>query len=90
MEEMRHISLDEIFDKEQRKKLKKFLKEHKGEDPMELTGKFKEMFREWEKDLLKKGILPDYLAYAFAYQLSKFGYEKVIHELSKKKLDEVV
>jgi hypothetical protein len=84
------VTLDIIFTKEQRKELKNFLIGKKGTDPMELTEELKTLFRKWEKDLLEKGILPDYLAYAITYQLSRVGYDRMIFELSKKKLDEVV
>jgi len=83
----RELSVREIFNKDQRKELSKFLKEKKDKPPLELTDDFKTLFKKWEKDLLEKGILPDYLAYAFAYQLSRVGYDRMIHEL---KLKEVV
>ncbi len=90
VEEWRAVPLDKIFTKEQRKELKKFLKEKKSTDPMELTVELKTLFRKWGDDLRERGILPDYLAYAFAYQLSRVGYDRMIFELSKKKLDEVI
>jgi len=83
MDEWSSKKLSEIFNSEQRKKLKKFIREHEDEDPMELTKKLKEMFGEWKEDLEKKGLLPDYLAYAFAYQWKRFGSDRVIHELRK-------
>lgn len=72
------------------KKIKAFLDEHKKEDPCELTGKLKEMFSEWREELEEKGVLPEYLAYAFAYKLKQFGYDRMMFELSKKRLGDVV
>ena len=89
MAEWKYLSLQEIFNKEQRKELKKFLKKNKGKPPSELTPELKKLFNKWKEDLLSKNILPDYLAYAFTYILSRYGYDKVIFELSKKKLEEV-
>lgn len=89
-EDWRALSLQEIFTKEQRKELKKFLKDKKDIPPLELSRELKPLFKKWEKDLLAKGILPDFLAYAFAYQLSRVGYDRMILELSKKKLKDVV
>jgi hypothetical protein len=83
--EVRQATLAEIFSKEQAKELKKILEEakRKGKDPLELTDVFRQTFAKWEKDLTAKEILPDYLAYAFAWTLSRYGYDKAIVELNK-------
>ena len=78
-----YIPITEIFTDEQKKELKKFLKEHKHERPLELTGELKKLFGKWKEDLIRKGILPDFLAYAFAFKLSQVGYDRMIDELSK-------
>lgn len=85
MAEVRQATLGEIFSKEQAKELKKILEEakRKGKDPLELTDVFRQTFAKWEKDLTAKEILPDYLAYAFAWTLSKYGYDKALVELNK-------
>lgn len=83
MAEWETKKLSEIFNREQRKELKEFVKKHKGEDPIELTKKLRLLFGKWREDLRNKGILSDYLAYAFAYQWKKFGSDRVIHELKK-------
>jgi hypothetical protein len=83
--EIRQTTLGEIFNKEQAKELKKILEEAKRKnlDPLELTDVFKQTFAKWRGDLLEKEILPDYLAYAFAYVLSQTGYDRAINELNK-------
>jgi len=85
MSEMKKVPISEIFNKEQAKELKNILEEAKRKnlDPLELTDVFKQTFAKWEKDLLEREILPDYLAYAFAYTLSKSGYDRAINELNK-------
>lgn len=74
----------EIFNKEQAKELKNILVEAKRKniDPLELTDVFKQFFSKWESGLMSKEILHDYLAYAFAFALSKAGYDKAINELN--------
>jgi len=78
------VKLSDIFNREQAKELKKVLEEAKRRkrDPLELTDEFKQIFSKWESDLIAKEILPDYLAYAFAFVLSKTGYDKAINELN--------
>jgi hypothetical protein len=85
MAEIRQVPISEIFNKEQAKELKKILEEAKRKnlDPLELTDVFKQTFAKWKGDLLEKEILPDYLAYAFAYVLSQTGYDRAINELNK-------
>jgi hypothetical protein len=85
MAEMKKVSVSEIFNKEQAKELKKILEEAKRKnlDPLELTDVLKQTFSKWEGDLLEREILPDYLAYAFAYALSQTGYDRAINELNK-------
>jgi len=80
---MKFLSMKEIFTRPQARELIKFLKDRKNakRNPMDMTGDFKTMFRKWEDDLMKKGILPDYLAYAFAYQLQRAGLERMLAEL---------
>lgn len=81
---MKLVKLSDIFNREQAKELKKVLEEAKRRkrDPLELTDEFKQIFSKWESDLIAKEILPDYLAYAFAFVLSKTGYDKAINELN--------
>lgn len=81
---MKLVKLSDIFNREQAKELKKILEEakRKKRDPLELTDEFKQLFSKWESDLIAKEILPDYLAYAFAFVLSKAGYDKAINELN--------
>lgn len=82
-QEWRSLSLKEIFSRPQAKELIKFLRDRKNakRNPMDMTDDFKTMFRKWEHDLMKKGVLPDYLAYAFAYQLMRAGTERILAEL---------
>jgi hypothetical protein len=90
MSEWKTISLLELFTKDEKKEIKKFLIENKGKSPYELTGKLKELFGKWRNELEAKGILSDYLAYAFAQKLAEVGYDKMIWEFSKRNLKKVI
>jgi hypothetical protein len=69
------VSLEEILTKEQLKELRNLVEEKKKKkvNPLspEYTMQLKELFRKYEKELLKKGVLPDYLAYAVAFRISQ-------------------
>jgi hypothetical protein len=73
LEEVRVVRLSEILTKNQIDELIDLVKKKKGIDPtsFEFTKELKELFKKYEKHFLERGILPDYLAYAVAFQLSK-------------------
>lgn len=95
--EVDYKELSEILTPEQIKEITRFVKENKSLEPtsLEFTKKLKELLRKWEKELMEKGIYPDYLAYAISYLLSKYPYEtrvqilKIQEEKAKKRLGEV-
>lgn len=97
MEEVRYLRLSEILTEDQIKELIRLVKEKKKIEPtsFEFTTQLRELFKKYEKELLEKGILPDYLAYAVAFLLSKFPVEarisflKIEKERAKEKLKEV-
>lgn len=75
VEEWRQATIEQILTKPQLKELKRLIIENKkkGLKPLdtEYTNSLKELFKKYEKDLLAKEILPDYLAYAVAHLISK-------------------
>lgn len=73
---MRQVALNEILTKEQIKELEKYIdsQRKKGLEPLdtEFIKGLKMLFGQWEKDLLAKEVLPDYLAYAVAHLISRW------------------
>jgi len=99
----KEVSIADILNKEQRAELRRFLGQNKDKSPMDLTGDLKQLFGKWREDLEGKGVLPEYLAYAFAFKLSEVGMNEMIdllkryesllkekEEAKKKSLKEVV
>lgn len=80
---MEEKPIDEIFTKEQLKKLKGFVNEHKGDNPLDLTKELKELMKPWADEMERKGVLSDYMAYAFAYMWSVNGSERTITKLKE-------
>jgi hypothetical protein len=73
---MFEVKLTDILTTEQLKALDVILKEMYRDgirDPLstEFTGTLKTLFGGWKDDLEKKGVLPDYLAYAVAFMISQ-------------------
>jgi hypothetical protein len=72
---MEEKSLDQLFTKEQLKEVKKLIEENKKRKlkpyDSEYTRRLRELFRKWDSQLMQKGVLPDYLAYAVAYKISQ-------------------
>jgi hypothetical protein len=91
------VRISEILTKNQIDELIELVKKKKGIEPtsLEFTKELKELFRKHEKYLLERGILPDYIAYAIAFQLSKIPEVSRIDILKiekekAKKLEEVL
>lgn len=89
--------LGEILTSTQIKELKKLVKENIKSDPTshDFIMKLRELFDKWKKELLSKEVDPNYLAYAFAYSLSKILSEARLPMLEKeeilaKKLEEAI
>jgi hypothetical protein len=75
MEERTITTLDAILTKEQLKQVKKLIEQNekkkiKPED-IEYATSLKELFRQWNTQLLKKGVLPDFLAFWLTYRVSQ-------------------
>lgn len=72
---MTDVRLKEILTEEQREELTKHINSQlrKGLKPLdiEFINSLKELFNQWEDDLILVGILPDYLAYIVAYKISQ-------------------
>lgn len=64
-----------ILTKEQMKEVKKQIEENKkrklNPTDSEYTRTLREMFRKWDKQLMEKGVLPDFLAYWMSYKISQ-------------------
>jgi DNA-binding protein H-NS len=75
MDEWVVVSLPEIFTKEQLKELMKLVEDKKKRKINPLSTEYiknlKELFGKWERELIEKGIYPDYLVYAVAFTISK-------------------
>lgn len=84
--------LEELFTKDQLKQLSAFVKEHKNERPTDLTKELKALMAPWKTELLKKGILSDFMAYAFADIWQTRGSELTLLGIkdARKRLGEVL
>jgi hypothetical protein len=84
--------LEEIFTKAQLKELGAFVKAHKNEKPYDLTNELKALMAPWKDELRKKGILSDYMAYAFANFWWTRGNEATLEgiKMARKRLGEVI
>lgn len=75
MTDIKYVSLEEILTEKQYDEFKKHIKIQfkKGLKPLdiEFINSLKELFNQWEDDLILVGILPDYLAYIVAYKISQ-------------------
>ena len=64
-----------ILTKEQMKEVKKQIEINKKKKlnptDAEYTRTLREMFRKWDKELMEKGVLPDFLAYWMSYKISQ-------------------
>lgn len=85
-------SLEEIFTKDQLKQLSAFVKAHKSEKPYDLTNELKALMAPWKDELRKKGILSDFMAYAFANIWQTRGNEATLEgiKMARKRLGEVL
>lgn len=67
-------TLDTLLTKEQLKELKKLVERNEKRklkpDSIEYGNSLKDFFRKYHKELVKKGVLPDYLAYWLSYRIS--------------------
>lgn len=74
---MRQVLLSEILTKKQIEEVKEYVynQTEKGLKPFdtEFINGLKALLNQWEKDLLLKEVLPDYLAYVVAHIIHKKG-----------------
>jgi len=69
------VQIEDILTKEQLKELKKVIQENNKLKIKPLDTKYTEslkaLFNKYRKQLIEKGVLPEYLAYAIGYKISQ-------------------